>query len=63
MIETQAGCSLHARSWGPEPQPRQVPQPEIETATLRFTDWHSVHGATPAKDQPWILKENSGGFA
>ena len=33
----------------PGPQPRHVPWLGIESVTLWFTVWHSIHGTTPAR--------------
>ena len=45
------GCLLHAPYWGPGLQPRHVRWLGIEPATLWFTSWHSIHWATPAREE------------
>ena len=40
---------LHTPTWGPGPQPRHVPWPRIEPATLLFAGQCSIHWATPAR--------------
>ena len=40
---SMCGCLAHALYWGPGLQPRHVPQPGIEPATLWFTGPHSIH--------------------
>ena len=47
-------CLSHAPYWGPSPQPRPVPWLGIELLTLWFTGWHSIHWATPARIN-WFL--------
>ena len=46
---SMCGCLSHAPYWGPGQQPRLVPWPGIEPATLWFTGQHSIHCATPAR--------------
>ena len=41
---------------GPGPHPRHVPWLGIEPATLWFAGRHSIHWATPARDNERILK-------
>ena len=43
------GCLLCTSYWGPGPQPRHVPWVGIEPVTLWFTEWQSIHWATPAR--------------
>ena len=52
--DTRIGCLLHAPYWGPGLKPRHVPWLGIELVTFRFTGWHSVHWATPARAF-WLL--------
>ena len=46
---SMCGCLSNAPYWGPGPQPRHVPWLGIEPANLWFTDWRSIHWATPAR--------------
>ena len=41
--ETSTGCLLHGPSWGPGPQPRHVPWPEMEPATFWLVGQYSIH--------------------
>ena len=43
------GCLSHTLNWVPGPQARQVPWLGIKPVTLRFSGWHSIHWATPAR--------------
>ena len=45
------GCLPSTPHWRPRRQPRHVPWPVIEPATLWFTGQHSIHWATPARDK------------
>ena len=47
--------SLACPPWGPGLQPRHVPWQGIEPATFRFTGWHSIHWATPARAISFFL--------
>ena len=49
------GCLSHAPSWAPGLQPRHVPWLGMETVTLWYTDWCSIHWATPARAVNVIL--------
>ena len=40
---------------GPSPQPRHVPWLGIELATRWLAGQHSIHWATPARDEPIVL--------
>ena len=46
---SMCGFLSHAPYWGPGLQPRHVPCLGIESATLWFAGWHSIHQATPAR--------------
>ena len=46
---SMCGCLLCAPYWGPGPQPRHVPWLGIQSATLCFAVWRSIHWATPAR--------------
>ena len=53
---SMCGCLSHAPHWGSGWQPGHVPWLGIEPATLRFTGWHSIHWAIPARAKKLILK-------
>ena len=46
---SKCGWLSYAPYWEPGPQPRHVPWVGIELATLWFSDWCSIHWATPAR--------------
>ena len=45
--ETAIGCLSRAPNTGPGPQPRPVPWPGIQPATLHFSGQRPAHWATP----------------
>ena len=51
--DTSICCLSHAPTWGPGPQPRNVPWLGIELVTLWFLGQHSIHWATPARASFW----------
>ena len=50
------GCLSHAPNWGPGLQPRHVPWPGIEPATLQFVGRCSIHWDTLARETVAFLK-------
>ena len=50
---SKCGCLSCAPYWGPGPQPRHVPWPEIEPLTVWFAGWHSVCWATTIQYCMW----------
>ena len=54
------GCLLHAPLLGTWPTTRHVPWLGIESVTLWFTGWHSVHWTTPARAVYWFLRARAG---
>ena len=51
------GCLSHGPHWGPGPQPRYVPQPGTEPATLWLAGWQSIHWVTTTRAFTDLLKE------
>ena len=49
------GCLSRAPYWRPGLQPRHGPWLGIKQATLWFTVWHSIHWATPARAELFLV--------
>ena len=51
----RCGCLVQAPNWGPRLQPRHVPWLGIKPVTLWFAGQHSIHWATPARAEIYII--------
>ena len=55
--EASVGCLSHSPNQGPT-QPRHVPWPGIELATLWFASQHSIHWVPQARAVSWLFMTN-----
>ena len=56
----QSVASCTCPIWGPKPQCRHVPWPEIEQGTLGFAAWHSTNWATLVRAHADSISNHSG---